>query len=104
MSGGSSAKSVSTPTNVALAMSFGATVEVTLEVKTVNTIVIESVSMIIVEADYDSISINNCIGSSILTHGPPMVDVRSFFRSITVFTVSLFNSYHNYHSNKFFKI
>lgn len=102
MGGASSAKSASKLTNVALLMSFGATAEVSTIVQSVNTIVIESVSSLIVETDYDSISTNNCIGTSIQTHGPPMVDMKSFLHSFTVFTVNS-NTYHIDITNNFLK-
>jgi len=89
MSGGSSVKSVSTPSGFALIMSFGATATVTLKVQPVNTIVIESDLIIVIRSDYDSISINNCIGTSIQIHGPPMVDNRPYLHSFTVFTETL---------------
>ena len=100
MGGASSVKSVSKPSNFALLMGFSGSAKVTSYVKAVNTIVIESISSLIVEIDYDFISTNNCIGTSIQTHGPPMVDVQSFLHSFTVFTVNS-NTYHNYTTNNF---
>ena len=102
MGGASSAKSVSKLTNFALLISFGATAEVSTNVQPVNTIVLESSSSLIVETDYESISTNNCIGTSIQTHGPPMVDIKSFLHSFTVFTANS-NSYHSYTTNNFLK-
>jgi hypothetical protein len=103
MGGASSVKSVSKPSNFALLMFFGGSAEVTSIVRAVNTIVIESVSSLKVETDYDSISTNNCIGTSIQTHGPPMVDIRSFLHSFTVFTVNSYN-YLKYQTNNLNKI
>jgi len=102
MGGASSVKSVSKPSSFALLMGFGGSAKVSTIVQSVNTIVIESVSSLIVETDYDSISTNNCIGTSIQTHGPPMVDMKSFLHSFTVFTVNS-NTYHNYTTNNFLK-
>jgi len=100
MGGASSVKSVSKPSNFALLIFFGGTAKISTIVQSVNTIVIESVSSLIIETDYDSISTNNCIGTSIQTHGPPMVDIKSFLHSFTVFTVNS-NTYHNYTTNNF---
>jgi hypothetical protein len=94
MGGASSVKSESKPSNFALLMFFGGTAEVTSVVQAVNTIVFESVSSLIAETDYDSLSINNCIGTSIQAHGPPMVDNRTFLHSFTVFAVYSKNTYH----------
>jgi hypothetical protein len=102
MGGASSVKSVSKPSNFALLMFFGGTAKVSTIVQPVNTIVFESVSSLIVDTDYDAISINNCIGTSIQTHGPPMVDMQSFLHSFTVFTVNS-HTYHNYTTNNFLK-
>jgi len=102
MGGASSVKSVSKPSNFALLMFFGGTAKISTIVQPVNTIVIESASSLIVETDYDPISTNNCIGTSIQTHGPPMVDMKSFLHSFTVFTVNS-NTYHNYTTNNFKK-
>jgi len=101
MGGVSSVKSVSKPLNFALLMSFSGSAKVTSCIKTVNTIVFESV-LTLVETDYDFLSINNCIGTSIQTHGPPMVDVKSFLHSFTVFTVVQQNSC-QYQTNNFLK-
>ena len=98
MGGASSIKSVSKPSSFALLMFFGGSSKLTSIVQSVNTIVIESVSSIIFETDYDSISTNNCIGTSIQTHGPPMVDMQSFLHSFTVFTVNS-NNYQRYQTN-----
>ena len=102
MGGASSVKSVSKPSNFALLMFFGGTAKVSTIVQPVNTIVIESISSLVVETDYDPISTNNCIGTSIQTHGPPMVDIKSFLHSFTVFTVNS-NTYHKYITNNFLK-
>jgi len=102
MGGASTVKSMSKPSNFALLMFFSGNAKVTSIVQSVNTIVIESVSHLIIETDYDSISTNNCIGTSIQTHGPPMVDIKSFLHSFTVFTVNS-KTYHNYTTNNFLK-
>ncbi len=101
MSGGSSVKSESKPSNFALMMYFGGTAKVISVVDTVNTIVFESNS-ITVETDYDSLSTNSCIGTSIQIHGPPMVDDRTFLHSFTVFTVNSKKTY-QYKTNNFTK-
>ena len=101
MGGVSSVKSVSKPLDFALLMSFGGSAKVASCIKSVNTIVIESVS-VSVETDYDYISTNNCIGSSIQIHGPPMVDIKSFLHSVTVFTDTNQNSYQQ-QTNNFIK-
>lgn len=85
MSGGSSVKSVSKPSGFALLMQLGGSISVSTSVKSVNTIVIEPV--LFTNTGYDSISTNICIGTSIQSHGPPMVDNRTFLHSFTVFTV-----------------
>jgi len=101
MGGASSVKSASKPSNFALLMFFGGNAKTSTIVRAVNTIVIESISSFI-ETDYDSISTNSCIGTSIQIHGPPMVDIQSFLHSFTVFTVNS-NTYHNYTTNNFLK-
>jgi len=103
MGGASSVKSVSKSSNFALLMFFGGTAEVSTYVQPVNTIVYESFSSLVVETDYESISTNNCIGTSIQTHGPPMVDMQSFLHSFTVFTVNS-TTYHNNTTNNLKKI
>jgi len=103
MGGASSVKSVSKPLNFALLIYFGGAAEVSTIVQPVNTIIIESVPLLIIKTDYDSISTNKCIGTSIQTHGPPpMVDIKSFLHSFTVFTVNS-NTYHDYTTNNFKK-
>lgn len=102
MGGASFVKSESKHSNFALMMFFGGTAEITSVVLAVNTIVFESVSSLLVETDYDSLSTNNCIGTSIQTHGPPMVDVRTFLRSFTVFTTTS-NTYHSNTTINFLK-
>lgn len=88
MSGGSSVKTDSKPLSVAILMFFGGKAEVILVIKSVNTIVIES-DLIINKTDYVSITTNPCIGTSIQSHGPPMVDDSTNPLSFTVFTVYL---------------
>ena len=87
MTGGSSVKSASKLTNVALLMSFSGKAEVALNVKPVNVKVNEPVSLVLNETGYVVISINQCIGTTIQIHGPPMVDITPYFPSFTVFTV-----------------
>ncbi len=98
MSGVSSVESVSKPSSFALLMFFSGNSKVTSEVKTVNTIVIDPV-LNFIDTGYDSISTNNCIGTSIQTHGPPMVDIKSFLQSFTVFTANYKNSYQHKTNN-----
>jgi hypothetical protein len=102
MGGGSSVKSVSKPSGFAIMMYFGGSSKVTTEVKTVNTIVYDSTPKISLGVDYEPISTNCCIGSSIQSHGPPMVGNSSFFHSFAVFTVNFKKSYH-YKTNNFLK-
>ena len=90
MTGGSSVKSASKLTNVALLMNFSGKSEVVLSVKLVNILVNEPVSLILNETGYVVISINQCIGTVIQAHGPPMVEITPCFPSFTVFTVYLF--------------
>jgi hypothetical protein len=89
MSGESSVKSASKQAYVGLRMLFGGKSQISSNVKTVITIVIESVSIIIIETDYISKTTNSCIGTSIQTHGPPMVEKEMCLHSVTVFTVYL---------------
>jgi hypothetical protein len=104
MGGASSVKSVSKPSSFALLMGFGGIAKITSTIKTVNTIVFESTSSLISYVDYDSISTNKCIGTSIQTHGPPMVDIKSFLHSFTVFTVNSNPYQQDYKTNNFKKI
>lgn len=87
MSGESTVKSASKQPCVGLRMLFGGKSQISSIVKTVNTIVIESVSIVTVETDYIPISTNLCIGTSIQTHGPPMVEKEMCLHSVTVFAV-----------------
>jgi hypothetical protein len=102
MGGASSVRSVSRYSDFALLMFFGGTAKVSTIIQTVNTIVIESVSHVAIETDCVSLSTNVCIGTSIQTHGPPMVDIKSFLHSFTVFTV-ISSTYHDYKTNNFLK-
>lgn len=87
MSGGSCVKSVSKQATVGLLMFFGGKSQISSNVKAVNTLVIESVSVVMIGTDYVSNTTNYCIGTSIQTHGPPMVAKDSCLHSITVSTV-----------------
>lgn len=100
MGGASSVKSVSKASNFTLLMSFSGTAKVTSYVEPVNTIVNESV-LILIKPDYEPISTNKCIGSTIQTHGPPMVDNRPFLHSFTVFTAISKNTYQNIYTPNF---